>query len=422
MSQTLLSSNSLSSLPRVSAQGLDETPTIAALGSTIGNPDYRERVRAFLDDTLMPGMNGVLYDTCLNVNGFACCRDKPKDHKRIKFTDNCGNLGCTACYMKPLKARAKAAAARLDAYADAKYEKQVTLWGDKAVHRLARHWVLSPPASVVETLIDRTCRVLQKHPHKDPQSVFLDKFREACHAILENENVDLEGGLIVPHYYRIKDEWKDYIASQVEQGRAKDRYAWIKERPNWKEFRYFSPHAHLPAFGPVKDTKAFYEETGWTLSMVRVIKKQRNGFVRYEETGTRGLMIYLLTHAPYIEGKLSISSFGCMGPKRLARDRANDTKLHDPCLCQQCGADMVHMDRGSSSVMNIQEEWIPSDRILWHHVFIRSYKIVDPWVIAEKEFTQQFMRYIATVSWPDVIVEARCRTNHVLLINSDAGG
>lgn len=346
-----------------------------------GYPDYRDEVMAWTPDPILPGTGDPKDETCGNVTGFACCSTN-RDHKRIKFTRNCNRIECPECHGKPLNATARSAAMRIDGYAEALYTAQLDLFGNKVkVRKLPpRHWVVSPPHEVVEKVLQR----VRKAQGEDPNKTFVKKFRYEVLKVLEV--ADLQGGAVIIHPYRIKPEWQEYIQAQVYKGRAKDRWAWVRARADWRDFVYFSPHAHVVAYGSAIPTPKFNELTGWTIRMIRAVKVKNNGYAEYTETGTRGLVYYLLSHAQVVKGRLPISYVGCLSPR--AMKHIDTLRDRFPILCVECGADMVFMEKEEKGHMQVIEgvihwidegiEWHPTDRVLQQKIVKKLYRIVEP--------------------------------------------
>jgi hypothetical protein len=267
---------------------------------------------------------------------------------------------------------------RIDGYARAVYKNQKTLLGDKARFVPVRHFWVSPPASVVEAILAK----VRRHPGRDPEATFIKKFRTEFEKV--RDVLGFKGGAVVIHLYRIQDEFKPVAEKAVKKGLYKDRYEWAKAQPNIDEILYFSPHFHITVYGKAQVTyREFIEKTeGWAYGLVRPVKYDK----KTGETGTAGLISYLLGHAPVIKRRLSVTYFGCLAPTNLKH--IDTIKTSEPVLCKECEADMVRMEKeekfhfevvdGVRCIVTDAVDWIPTNEILYRKKILKIYEIVPP--------------------------------------------
>jgi predicted RNA-binding Zn-ribbon protein involved in translation (DUF1610 family) len=201
-----------------------------------------------------------------------------------------------------------------------------------------RHFMLSPPALVVNKAIERTQNTLQaKNLHPDNWGrVFIEKFRYEAYKAARI--ADLDGGAVITHLYRIKKEEHRFIQDECQRLGFKDRWEFVINQSDWRNYVYWSPHIHFPAYGTAVPTKQFYEQTeGWTIRMIR------------EASTVQGLMYYLLSHAPVINGRLSVTYLGCLSPQRLRCIQVKTEKAE--VLCPECGNPLVYASLDDEGVI-----------------------------------------------------------------------
>jgi len=278
---------------------------------------------------VLPGTGFVtLPDTCGTARGWEVCAADPSHHK-AKSPRTCGKPTCPKCWSTWAKREAHRQSAVLLAYQN-RNGGQLTLFdGFSETGYTPRHDVLSPPLSVVRTLIAKTYRILEKNgePVSRFDYYFVDFFRAEIKKMLELSG--LSGASCVIHPYRIRDEYKDRISAEVRAGRAKDRYDWIRKHPDWYNYVYFSPHVHLVAFGYNIDD--FCEKSeGWILTTIR------------EVYDAPGLMFYLLSHTGITEGRNSVSRWGCLSKHNMKKlDEWNE---FEDTYCEKCGSVLEYAD------------------------------------------------------------------------------
>ena len=275
---------------------------------------------------LLPRTGEIKDDRCGELKNMGVCSSNP-DHARIPIRHSCNRLECPVCYGRPLLRAAEASAQRIQGYQSALGQARLLDLTGSAILP-PRHFMISPPALIVNKCIDRTWKTIEAHYwHPDDWGkVFISKFRHEAYKALQV--ADLEGGGFVAHLYRIRSELLGTITAATKRFGLKDRWEYVLNRSDWRDLIYFSPHAHFPAYGTTVPTNQFYEVSGgWTIRMIR------------EASTVQGLMYYLLSHAPVINGRLSITYLGCLCPQRLRCTEIRTEK--EEMLCPECGAVMV---------------------------------------------------------------------------------
>lgn len=234
---------------------------------------------------------------------------------------------CPICWPTWAKREAHRQTAFILAYQN-RNEGQKTLYdGFAKSGKKPRHMTLSPPMSVVTYIIHKTWRTIERKNEPDNMFdfYFWPLFKREIDKMIELSGID--GCTVVMHPYRIRPEYKDIISKQVRAGIASDRYDWIRKHPEWRKYVYFSPHAHLIAFGSNIDN--FYEESGgWVLRVIREV---------YDPAG---LMYYLLSHTFVTAGRNSVTRRGCLSKHHMRKEKEWSEK--EEVYCEHCGANLVY--------------------------------------------------------------------------------
>jgi hypothetical protein len=307
-------------------------------------------------DGIIPGTGQVKDEMCGQVRSIAVCSADPS-HDRRKIKHSCNRLECPECFPRVLHRNSEALASRVQGYRLALAQGQTTLEGQyRAKPRAPRQGVLSPPQKVINAVYDRSRKALDKlgepYTSQDLQAVYLEKFRYETYKALDTLGVD--GAGVVIHFYRVTDEGK---ALHKISGTELPRWAWLQKQDDWQSLVYFSPHVHLMFYGMAIDTDKFYDESdGWTF--------KNKGDIYDAE----GFAYYILSHAPVIKDRLSVTYWGCLSPRKL---KAVDTFIQkDEVLCEKCGAVLVFASLDENGeIQNI------TDRPLYHKKRIRIYAL-----------------------------------------------
>lgn len=307
----------------------------------------------------VPGTGQVKDDQCGMFTAVAVCSSNP-DHEKRPIQKSCNRLECPVCYTRVLRRNAEAVALRVNGYREA-LAGQRTLDG-KITNRPypPRSGTMSAPQSITNMVYDRTIKTLDKkkpggYNSMDVQATFLEKYRYEAYKALELLGID--GAAVIIHFDRINDHGKELFD---EEQPDMPIWAWIITKPNWRDLIYFSPHVHLLYYGTTMNTREFYEKSdGWTFKMIR------------EADQVEPAAYYYLSHAPVIHGRLSVTYWGCLSPRKLKA--IDEHVVKEEVLCETCGAVLVYA--------SIDEE----GHILQltdHHMYrkrrVRTYQIVAP--------------------------------------------
>lgn len=308
---------------------------------------------------LMPGTGKIKDEECGMFTAIAVCSSNP-DHDKKPIQKSCNRLECPICHTRTLTRNAEAVASRVNGYREA-LVGQRTLGGDHAkMARPPRGGTLSPPQSIINAVYDRTIKSLKKkHPEgftgEDVQLVFMEKFRYEAYKAMEILGID--GAAVIIHFDRVNDLGK---ALHEEAAPNKPRWEWVRDQPDFRDLIYFSPHVHLMYYGTSMPTKDFYEASGcWVFKMVREVEDVPR------------LAYYLLSHAPIIHGRLSVTYWGCLSPRKL--QAIDEHIVKEEVLCEKCGAVMVYASiDGQGEIQHI------TDRPLYRKHRVRTYAIREP--------------------------------------------
>lgn len=298
----------------------------------IGYPDIRQVRASPVHDgkILLPGTGQKKDDDCGKWLSVAVCSFDPINHPKTPIVHSCNRLECPICYRAPLIRAAEASGQRTEGYQSAQRGQAQLL--DPVMGKAIlppRHFMISPPALVVNKAVERTWRAIdEKYLHEDDWGrIFIEKFRYEAYKAARI--ADLDGGAVITHLYRIRKEEHRYIMDECEKRGFKDRWEFVINQSDWRDYIYWSPHVHLVAYGTAIPTGAFYDQSGeWAIRMIR------------EASTVQGLMYYLLSHAPVINGRLSVTYLGCLSPQRLRCTKIESAR--EEVLCPQCGNPLVY--------------------------------------------------------------------------------
>ena len=307
-----------------------------------------------------PGTGEETSDRCGEWQGHvALCSGSGTKHPVIKFQYSCHKLSCPTCYSGTLVRNAKSAAQRVDGYRKALAAEQSTLDGVRGSRpRSPRHIIFSPPAVVVNGIIEKVTRWLSKpeNLNESLESEFIRRFRQSVYEAAEASGLD--GAGVIIHLFRTTPRAKKL---HNESGSDLRIWDWIRHREDLQDLIRFSPHAHLKAYGSMRPSKGFYEESG--------------GWV-YRNLGDvynlEGLLVYLLGHTQLIRERVSITYWGCLHSKRLKCTKTEPVK--EEVVCEECGAVMVH-GRLHPETEALEEL---TDRPFRRRVVLRTYQVVRP--------------------------------------------
>lgn len=311
---------------------------------------------------------------CGKIKFWKTCSANPQHEIRPVY-HNCHHATCPACGHYWISQAAERIEKTTSGYQEAlsRYERD----HGKPVSRYKfRHFSFNPSLAEQDRLLERAHKItleqLKQAEYQDKMPVellrrnFLDVLRNAANTWLEASGLD--GAVLVPHFNRIKKEYKD-LSVNLAKGLNESKKPWeprfnrytalihyMKESGKaWHEGFYFSPHVHVIAYGKAIDTDSFVK----ILPNVRITNhsaKKRKG-----SGNIGGLAYYLLTHTPIIHGKKSITHWGCLHSSILKKTKIREEKIYE--TCPVCGADLVqcHVSDGTDTpeILDLTKEKIP---------------------------------------------------------------
>lgn len=308
---------------------------------------------------VLPGTGKAKDEGCGMFTAIAVCSSNI-DHDKKPIKKSCNRLECPICHTRTLTRNAEAVTSRVNGYREA-LAGQRTLGGDHAkMPRPPRHGILSPPQSVINAVYDRSTRSLEKkypggYTDQQFQLVFMEKFRYEAYKTMDLLGID--GSAVIIHFNRVTTRGRRL---HRESGEDLPIWDWIRKQENFRDLIYFSPHVHLIYYGTSMPTNYFYDQSGgWVFKM----KRDADQVAR--------LAYYLLSHAPVIHGRLSVTYWGCVSARKLKAVEEHTEK--EEVLCETCHAVMVYASLGlDGSIVHV------TDRAMYRKRKVRKYQIVEP--------------------------------------------
>jgi hypothetical protein len=277
------------------------------------------------------------------------CRNKPYGHAIKGIPNTCKRRACPECYVEWSKKAAQRVSSTCNGYVRMNVPKALqervyqALAGlpeneDPADRErllkaaeiyLPRHVMISPPASVVAALVQRTIKDWErKFGSRDGPnawryanefySIFLKKYRRKVDQVIRLAG--LYAYEEVTHDIRLKSKKDDRKADRQMDA---NRYREVLDLPCWRAGVNFSPHSHMIGWGPLMPAERFEKESdGWIYVNFGTV------------TNAAGLVKYLLSHAPDVQGKHSIRPCGALNPSRLAV--VGEVKVPREVYCEEC--------------------------------------------------------------------------------------
>lgn len=301
-------------------------------------------------------------DTCGTFRAKAAC-SADISHGVITIPNTCGRPVCPVCWPTWARREAERVASRVDGYRQAVRDQAELIPGVKRVYS-ARHHMISPPASVVNGIIEKVERRIMKKGG-DFWPLFIDRLREESYQVLEASG--LQGAAVVIHIYRIRPEHQDHIKEEVEQypDLYKDRWQFVIKQPDWQKYVYFSPHIHLVSYGWSIPSREFHEDTGgWSIRMIR------------QADSTAGLVYYLLSHVGHIPGKNAVTYWGCVSTRKLRM--VESITVREDVECEKCGAIMVYCrvdDKGE--ILGLTDSPLRRRKVVRRYILRRDHLVSD---------------------------------------------
>jgi len=276
---------------------------------------------------------------CGTVRFWGSCSADPGHFKPIPYYNHCDHISCPYCWPYWQRKEAARVASRTWGYLDEDERTKSTLGGHGKAYR-PRHWVLSPPAWLVELLRSKATS----------EGAFLDLLRDAANK--EFKKTGMRGAATVYHPYRIEYDENDKNVS----------WRRTRELPYWRDVVDLSPHFHLAAYGYLADTEAFYKASGgWVMKQVRPLQDREDA---------ESLMRYLLSHCGVAEGKDTVTYWGCLSSRYLKV--ISETVEREDEACPVCGACIALCEKG------LDGNLIPTGHVAQTSHTVRTYRITTP--------------------------------------------
>ncbi len=297
---------------------------------------------AILLRTTIPGQGESKNDECGTVKRWEVCRSNPSHHAH-PVRHNCHRVECPECYHHWLSQAASRVAESFEGFEQAWRDYSIEHTGSPGAYYEPQHITLSPSDDEIESMLHRAEFLakssgldrgldgieLSAHIRDTLAREYIDVLRSRGHVAIEK--LGLFGAKIFVHFFRIKKDYKRFandLASSLNKegpgpgGVRYNRYTALFTMGDPYEYLRFSPHLHIIGYGLVTPWEEFLTSCpGWIYknhSAERKSKKRMN---------IQRLTSYLLTHAPYIKGKLSIVSSGLL----------HSSKLKKNFVCPSCG-------------------------------------------------------------------------------------
>lgn len=309
--------------------------------------------------TTIPGQGERKNDACGTVKRWEVCRSNPSHHAR-PVRHNCHRVECPECYHHWLGQAASRVEESFKGFEQAWRDYSIEHTGSPGAYYDPQHITVSPSDDEVKSMLQRAEFLaksagqelglegvnLNAHILDALAGEFIDVLRARGHVAIEK--LGLFGAKIFVHFFRIKPEYRRFandLASKLNKegpgpgGVRYNRYTALFTQNDPYEYLRFSPHLHVLGYGLVTEFNDFVAECpGWVYknhSAERKSKKRMN---------IRRLVTYLLTHAPYVKGKLSIVSSGLL----------HSSKLKKSYVCPACGHKTSSIEPSIVSVRELE--------------------------------------------------------------------
>lgn len=314
-------------------------------------PEYRTSnlfPRRWLEVIEFPGHGRKKSDRCGEVVYWKTCSANPSHFAR-PARHTCNRQECPECWPNWMRQAVDRAVSRVEGYQDALTNWQLAHRRRRRVYR-PRHFSFHPDDRNCARMAQEAEKAVRAAGLEDQMIVELPKaflnilFREAYGALRIS---GLDGAVVIPHMYRIADEYKD-MAKRLAREKNEDRQVWepkwnrytvLMNDPAWREKGYFeySPHVHILCYGHALEPEEFIDECpGWNYRNHQRVDENTGKTLGNEP---RPVLSYLLTHAPVIKGKQLIRYWGCLSPRRLNCIRKTEETEYQ--YCPVCGEVVV---------------------------------------------------------------------------------
>lgn len=246
------------------------------------------------------------------------CNTKPAEHRPVLIPHTCGRKVCPVCWTTWAERAGARVTDQINGYLTAMYGPVQGIDQGELRYLLPRHVSFHPSRQVLEDLVVVVLTGLQDP--RDFQASFQIQFRAKAIAVMIEAGA--RAGIYIPHDIRLLE---DRDTARADNELDTDRYRAVLDCPDWRERVKWWPHAHGIVFGKLENANAFYDRTGWTYRVHRVVS----------DPGP--LVRYLLSHsiAPETKKIHAVVPFGDM--KRL--DKLGEHRVRRHVLCEECTAE-----------------------------------------------------------------------------------
>jgi hypothetical protein len=341
-------------------------------------PEYLTGIfnpQVWLERLKFPGTGEKKDEYCGEIKGWKVCSNNPIHFKRPRV-HSCNRRECPICYSYWINQAVRdRILPRMEGFEDALRGEHLKRWGRPGKVWPARHFSISPPDHAVSRMVENSIEFVVKSGNEDYMrenlpGVFLDELMQQSYVALEKTG--LQGAVVIPHFYRIKDEYQDFaknLSDELNQSRESwkpkyNRYTALGTLENYHKYLDFSPHVHVLAYGRAADADLYSKDLmpGW------IYRNHGKGDREYGQ-----VLYYILTHSPVIKKKQIIRYWGCLAPKRLKCLKSEnylETEICPDCGSPICPAVFSEPD-GSGELLQIDLE----NPILLR-IIVKSYLII----------------------------------------------
>lgn len=298
----------------------------------------------FLANRLILG-TGEEKDDCGDVLAWKVCR-ADASHPRKPLIAHCDRLECPVCYTRVLVKAADRIAATTEGFKSAIIDHNVERTGKRGRIYAFRHFSFNPSEKVWHALVDKAFNQIIADGKADDMyrllgPYFLKELRNAAHIWLEASG--LKAYVIVPHFERIRDEYKDFCQNLADMRNEAlppekpkyNRYTVLTDNPNRGEYVYFSPHIHVIAYGEAIPTDTWKDIMPGVVLVNHSAKKDKKYSKKKKQTpegAVKAIAYYLLTHAPLVKNDkgtvMDLYTYGGF---------LHSSKLRKMKICPVCG-------------------------------------------------------------------------------------
>jgi len=291
--------------------------------------------------TTIPGQGERKNEDCGTVKRWEVCRSNPSHHAR-PISHNCHRVECPECYHHWLSQAANRVAESFEGFEQAWRDYSIEHTGSRGAYYDPQHITISPSDDEIASMLERAEYLamsagqelglegvdLNAHIFNSIAGQFIDVLRGRGHVAIEK--LGLFGTKIFVHFFRIKKEYRRFandLASDLNNDLPPgsilyNRYTALFTLGDPYEYLRFSPHLHVLGYGLVTPWDDFVAECpGWIYKNHSAERRSK------KPLDIRRLTTYLLTHAPYVKGKLSVVSSGLL----------HSSKLKKNYICPECG-------------------------------------------------------------------------------------